>query len=138
MDMNKLEKKGITLNDINKTLSKLRETKGKFEQDNNRFIVTSDEPSYKKLQKISDAIRGCKLKGIDNIERAIIRKSGNEWVIYSAGSNLAKVLELEHVDITRTSTNNIMEIYHVLGAEAARNAIMTRLPSRSRTTDCEC
>jgi DNA-directed RNA polymerase subunit A" len=123
-DMTKLEKKGITLNDINKILAKLRETKGKFVQENNRFIVTSDEPSYKKLQKISDAIRNCKLKGIDNIERAIIRKSGNEWVIYSAGSNLAKVLELEHVDITRTSTNNIMEIYNVLGAEAARNAII--------------
>jgi DNA-directed RNA polymerase subunit A" len=34
------------------------------------------------------------------------------------------VLELDHVDITRTSTNNIMEIYNVLGAEAARNAII--------------
>lgn len=124
VDINKLEKKRLTLNDINKTLSKLRESKGKFKQEGNRFIVTSDEPSYKKLQKISDAVRDCKLKGIDNIERAIIRKAGNEWVIYSAGSNLAKVLELNHVDITRTSTNNIMEIYNVLGAEAARNAII--------------
>ena len=34
------------------------------------------------------------------------------------------VLQMEHIDGARTSTNSIMEIFHVLGIEAARNAVI--------------
>ena len=37
---------------------------------------------------------------------------------------MQKVMQVEHIDISRTSTNSINEIYHVLGIEAARNAII--------------
>ncbi|MEM3035945.1 MAG: DNA-directed RNA polymerase subunit A'', partial [Thermoplasmata archaeon] len=40
------------------------------------------------------------------------------------GSNLKAVLEMEGVDATKTITNDIMEIYEVLGVEAARRAII--------------
>jgi DNA-directed RNA polymerase subunit A" len=69
-------------------------------------------------------VRDLKIKGIDGIERAIIRKAEEEYVIYTAGSNLLKVMQLDHVDISRTVTNSISEIYTVLGIEAARNAII--------------
>ncbi|MFQ5838007.1 MAG: DNA-directed RNA polymerase subunit A'', partial [Thermoplasmata archaeon] len=67
---------------------------------------------------------GQKIKGIDGIQRAIIRRRGDEYVIYTEGSNLAAVLQLPYVDATRTSCNNITEIHEVLGIEAARNAIV--------------
>src|SRR5947207_9945159 len=65
-----------------------------------------------------------KIKGIDGISRAIIKKRGEGYVIYTEGSNLSKILELPYVDASRTSTNSIQEIYEVLGIEAARNAIV--------------
>src|SRR5438876_10555648 len=64
-----------------------------------------------------------KIKGIDGISRAIIKKRGEGYVIYTEGSNLSKILELPYVDASRTSTSSIQEIYEVLGIEAARNAI---------------
>ncbi len=123
-DPKKLEKKELTLEDIEAKLGKLREAKGNFVREGDNFSVRCDESSYKKLQRISEAVRDLKIKGIEGIERAIIRKSGEEFVIYTAGSNMPKVMQLPHVDISRTITNSISEIYNVLGIEAARNAII--------------
>jgi DNA-directed RNA polymerase subunit A" len=123
-DSKKLGKKELSLEDIEAKLSKLREAKGNFSKEGDKFFVRCDESSYKKLQKISEAVRDLKIKGIDGIERAIIRKTEEEYVIYTAGSNLPKVMQIAHVDISRTTTNSISEIYNVLGIEAARNAII--------------
>ncbi|UCE36946.1 MAG: DNA-directed RNA polymerase subunit A'' [Thermoplasmata archaeon] len=123
-DPKKLEKKELSLEDIDAKLGKLREAKGNFTCEGDKFMVRCDESSYKKLQRISEAVRDLKIKGIDGVERAIIRKTGEEYVIYTAGSNLPKVMQLAHVDISRTVTNSISEIYNVLGIEAARNAII--------------
>src|SRR5207247_9361772 len=82
------------------------------------------EPSFKKLQRLVEQVRTMKIKGIDGISRAIIKKRGEGYVIYTEGSNLSKILELPYVDASRTSTNSIQEIYEVLGIEAARNAIV--------------
>jgi DNA-directed RNA polymerase subunit A" len=123
-DSKKLGKKELSLEDIEAKLNKLREAKGNFSREGDKFFVRCDESSYKKLQKISEAVRDLKIKGIDGIERAIIRKTKEEYVIYTAGSNLPKVMQLSHVDISRTVTNSISEIYNVLGIEAARNAII--------------
>ena len=56
----------------------------------------------------------------------------DEYVIYTEGSNLQKVLEKDRVDKKRTSTNSIQEIYEVLGVEAARNSI---IDEASKTLD---
>jgi DNA-directed RNA polymerase subunit A" len=114
----------VDIASIETKLNKLRETKGNFDSEGNKFFIHCDESSYKKLQKISEAVRDLKIKGIDDIERAIIRKTDEEYVIYTAGSNLLKVMQLPHVDISRTVTNSISEIYNVLGVEAARNSII--------------
>ena len=63
------------------------------------------------------------IKGIKN---AIVRikEPEKEWVIYTQGSNLDEVLQLDEVDKTKTYTYDIIEISRVLGIEAARNAII--------------
>ena len=54
-------------------------------------------------------------------------KREEEFVIITAGSNLADVLQLEEVDAYRTTTNNIFEIEQVLGIEAARQSIINEI-----------
>jgi len=123
-DDRKMVQKGITLDDVYKRITKLRGLKGPVTMGDGNLVIASDEPSFKKLQVIVDSVRDCKIKGIDNIKRAIIRRDGDEHVIYTEGSNLQKVLEIDQVDKTRTTTNAVWEIYEVLGVEAARNAII--------------
>ncbi|RLF08747.1 MAG: DNA-directed RNA polymerase subunit A'', partial [Thermoprotei archaeon] len=61
---------------------------------------------------------------IKNIKRVVIQKEGDEYVLYTDGSDLEAVLQIKGVDPTRTTTNNIYEIAEVLGIEAARAAII--------------
>jgi DNA-directed RNA polymerase subunit A" len=123
-DPRKLEQKGIEVEQIFKELAKTRGLKGLVEMAGANIVISSDVPSFKKLQNIIDDVRDRKIRGLDNIKRAILRKVGDEYVIYTEGSNLGRVLEMKNVDKTRTTTNAVQEIYEVLGVEAARNAIM--------------
>ncbi len=124
-DVRKMDQKAITLEDVYERLNKLRPAKGLVQMGDYDIVVQSDEPSYRKLQLISDAIKNAKIKGIDGIRRAIIRRRGADgWVIFTEGSNLKEVLNVPMVDRSRTVTNSIQEIFEVLGIEAARNSII--------------
>jgi DNA-directed RNA polymerase subunit A" len=131
-EMSKMDQKGISPEQIVERLNKDRRLRGqvKLEEDpedksRHYVVVTSDEPSFKKLQGIVQATRDSVIQGLDGIERAILRKQPNgEYVIYTAGSNLRDVLAEDKVDRKRTTTNSIQEIYDVLGVEAARNSII--------------
>jgi DNA-directed RNA polymerase subunit A" len=67
-------------------------------------------------------------KGIEEVSRVVIRKEtlddGEEFVLYTEGSAFGDVIEIEGVDASRTTCNNIHEIYRNLGVEAAREAII--------------
>ena len=80
------------------------------------------------------------LRGIKNINKVILRKvkdnlkekSGSYvkediWVLDTIGTNLLDVLGLDYIDPNRTTSNDIIEIYEVLGMEAARQAIYNEL-----------
>ncbi len=122
-DKQTIKSKDITKEDILEKVSKIRKIEAKQEKD--KIKVTLDDPSYKKLLGINETLKDLKVKGIDGIKRIIIRKEPNEgYVIYSEGSNLEKVLEIEGVDPFRTNTNDIQAVGRVLGIEAARNMII--------------
>lgn len=106
--------------------SRLKKVKGFKEvlTEKDRFIMSVEEPSYKKLQQLSELTRNSRIKGVEGITRVIIRRSPTGHILYTEGSNLADVFNIKNVDRTRTKTNNIVEIYEVLGVEAARNAII--------------
>lgn len=75
---------------------------------------------YKTKEKIKDVV----VKGISGITQVMPVKNRNEFMIITAGSNFKEVLNLKEVDSTRTTTNNIFEVWQVLGVEAARKAII--------------
>jgi len=50
-----------------------------------------------------------------------------EWVLDTDGTNLIEILSNPNIDATRTISNDIREIYDVLGIEAARNALYNEL-----------
>ena len=80
------------------------------------------------------------VRGIRGIKHAVIRKTGDamvrdnheykkesEYVVDTVGTNLLEILGQPGVDTTRTSSNHILEIFEVLGIDAARNAIIREL-----------
>ncbi|MFA7562197.1 MAG: DNA-directed RNA polymerase subunit A'' [Methanoculleus sp.] len=87
-------------------------------------FTPKNRESYQNLFQLAEHVRNIIVQGIDDIERVVVRKEGGEYILYTEGSNLKGVFEVEGVDTARTRSNNISEIADVLGIEAGRNAII--------------
>ena len=89
-----------------------------------------EQPSYRELLQLVERLREINFKGIEDVSRVVIRKEeredgdGEEFVLYTEGSAFKKALNIEGVDASRTTCNNIHEIYRTLGVEAARESII--------------
>jgi DNA-directed RNA polymerase subunit A" len=117
-----LEQRKITAEEVAERLRE--ETSLSVDQKGNTLVMAPEEPSYRELLQLVEKIKKLSLKGIEGIKRVVIRKEGDEYILYTEGSSLRKVMQFDGVDPTRTKTNNINEIGEVLGIEAARNAII--------------
>ena len=117
-----MEQRKITAEEV---AEKLREETGlAVDQKENLLIMAPEEPSYRELLQLVEKIKKISLKGIEGIKRVVIRKEGDEYVLYTEGSALRKIMQFDGIDPNRTKTNNINEIAEVLGIEAGRNAII--------------
>ena len=80
------------------------------------------------------------LRGVESISKVIPRKMQNMlvlqegkyvskdlWILDTTGSNLLEVLGLAYIDYKRTYSNDIYEVFDVLGIEAARQVILNEL-----------
>ena len=80
------------------------------------------------------------LRGVKNIDKVILRKIKDNlvenagtyvkrdvWVLDTIGTNMLDVLGLDYIDPNRTYSNDIIEIYNILGMEAARQALYNEL-----------
>jgi DNA-directed RNA polymerase subunit A" len=123
-----MAKRNISRTDLSR---KVREKNKKIKENQiveevDRYVINfmgQKKFNFKTLLNMWESIQKSKIKGIDEIKRVIIRHEGDEYILYTEGSNLQKILELPEVDVARTSTNNIIEIANVLGVEAARRSI---------------
>jgi DNA-directed RNA polymerase II subunit RPB1 len=88
-----------------------------------------DHVIIKGVQPISKAARvrvhQKALKVYDPVADAFVQD--DEWGIETAGSNLMRVMGHPCVDYRRTSTNDVYEVYTVLGIEAARQVLINEL-----------
>ena len=121
-DTKALERKGLSTETLKEKISKAVKTE--VEERDGYFVIQITEPSYKTLMNAFEKLKDTVVMGIKEIKRVIIRREDDEYVLYTEGSNLKKIMKIKGVDFTRTTTNNIYEIYEVLGIEAARNAII--------------
>ena len=76
------------------------------------------------------------LRGIKNIEKVYPRKLQNQvvrkddkfvkediWVLDTTGTNMLSVFALDYIDYSRSYSNDIKEVFNVLGIEATRQII---------------
>lgn len=116
----------------------------------NKIIEKSKKPKVNPLDQ-SDQIYLLKnfqeqlmenvvLRGIKGINKVICRKIKDNvveqngvytkqdiWVLDTVGTNMLDVLGLDYINESKTFSNDIVEIYDVLGIEAARQTILNEL-----------
>jgi len=80
------------------------------------------------------------LRGIKGIDKVILRKIKDNvfekngvykkediWVLDTVGTNMLDILGLDYIDNKRVLSNDIVEVYNILGIEAARQTIFNEL-----------
>ncbi|MBI2653018.1 DNA-directed RNA polymerase subunit A'' [Candidatus Woesearchaeota archaeon] len=128
LDKDKMKEIDITSSKVADAISK--QLKGYNIRDNKDSIILksrSKEDTFNDAYKTKEKIKAINIKGIKGILQVLPVKRDDEFVIITAGSNLADVLQLEEADAYRTTTNNIFEIEQVLGIEAARQSIINEI-----------
>ena len=107
-----------------------------FESDNNnadKDVVKIKEFEQKFISTIIKGIPGINHVMMDRVKTYVALNEGNvyapneEWILVSNGSNLEEVLVQDHIDTTRTISNDINEVYEIFGIEAARSIIYKEL-----------
>lgn len=123
----KLEERGCEASNVTEIL---KVSKKKLDVSLKGGVITVKTPTAtdsKTLATLRSRILNTRIRGVPDIDRVTVVKQGEEWVLQTAGSNLAKVLMVEGVDATKTITNNIYEIAGTLGLEAARTAMIKEI-----------
>jgi DNA-directed RNA polymerase subunit A" len=128
LDKEKMKMFGITNTLVANSISKqLKGFNIKDEKDSMILRSKSKDDGLNEVYKIKEKIKSIHIKGVKGVSQVLPVKRGDEYIIMTAGSNLADVLQLEGVDSNRTVTNNIFEIQDVLGVEAARQVIINEV-----------
>eukprot|EP01083_Nonionella_stella_P188923 697497_1 len=96
-----------------------------------------DDVFLKRLEK--SLLTSLKLRGVEDIKKVFTRGGAkkstwddekgfgtkDEWVLETDGCNLMGVLGVDFVDTTRTISNDIVEVFVVLGIEGVRASILS-------------
>jgi DNA-directed RNA polymerase II subunit RPB1 len=94
---------------------------------------------FKKVQE--DILNNVIIKGIKGIRNIVMSekttyiKENDEivqkkpWVLETDGVNLLEIFNSPFVDFTKTYSNDILEVFNVLGVEAARNLLIEEITS---------
>jgi len=104
-------------------------------------IKKSDGNDINQLKQIASDIReNVIIKGIKNITNVSMYKNKDnyelenntynkkeEWVLNTSGINLLTILNIPNIDYTRTISNDIYEVYDLLGIEAARILLLNEI-----------
>jgi DNA-directed RNA polymerase subunit A" len=117
---------------VAKDLIKLIKTKAKgfnLTSQNEEILFThkGKTEEIKDLYAIKEKIKDIKVGGVKGLKQVLPVKRNEEYVVLTSGNNLKDVLALPEVDSNRTTSNDIYEIYKVLGIEAARQAIINEV-----------
>jgi DNA-directed RNA polymerase beta' subunit len=123
----------IRMNNVIKNRGNKGQKKGvnPLDQSDNIYILKNFQD-----QLLSNIV----LRGVKNIDKVILRKVKDNlvekggsyikedmWVLDTIGTNMIDVLGLNYIDPNRTYSNDIIEIFNVLGMEAARQSIYNEI-----------
>ncbi|MEM1560959.1 MAG: DNA-directed RNA polymerase subunit A'' [Ignisphaera sp.] len=130
LDPSMLSDKGVTVDDVVKSLQKhLKKVSIAVSEENPYEIaIQFEEPlDPVKIESTRDKILNIKIKGIKGINKVVIQRRGEEYVLVCEGSNLRELMSVEGVDYRRIRTNNIKEVEEILGVEAARTLLIEEI-----------
>ncbi len=122
----KCEEHGIKEEAVLKKIETKFKVKGKKGKNGYEFVFPKEKP-LSKIRLAVETLKAQHIGGIKGIRHAIVKRSGDQWVVWTSGTNLKAVMKLKEVEWERVYSNDIREVEKVLGIEAARRVIIQEL-----------
>ncbi len=127
LDRQELESEGVTIRQVASKMEKALDLESKVEE--NGIVVNMHTRNLKEIRAATINMMKMLVSGVDGAGKATIRRDDKtgEFYLVSAGSNIEGIMQIEGVDKTRTTTNDVFAICRLFGIEAARNALALEL-----------
>jgi DNA-directed RNA polymerase subunit A" len=125
VDEDTLYERDLTLSDIIEKLE--AKLKIAIEVEGYTLKLSPKESNLGSLVQLGRNLKKVLIKGIEATPRVVIQKEGSEYVLYTEGTALQEVFDIEGVDPARTISNHPGEMCEVFGIEAARNSIIKEI-----------
>jgi len=124
LDRERMKDLGITANTLLKVLSdSLKGITIRLNKDE-EIVLKGKHTDLNEVYALKEKAKNVFIRGVKGVTHVLPFKKEGDFIISTAGTNLKDVLEIEEIDDTRTVSNDIHEVYKVLGIEAARQAII--------------
>jgi DNA-directed RNA polymerase beta' subunit len=95
-----------------------------FSEEQLLYINDSNKEQIYMEEVVLPILKELLICGIPGITNIFYLKDKDEWMVDTEGSNYQKLLCHPKVDYTRTTSNNIWDIYNVLGINAAKQSFI--------------
>ncbi len=126
LNRDEIHQRNVDAEDLIGKIEKHFKKTGKRKEKNVLEFLFRNEPLLK-IRRSVNKLKGTRIQGVRGIEKVIVAKENEEFVIKTRGTNLKAIIALPEVDGARTKTNDIKEITTVLGIEAGRIAVVNEL-----------
>lgn len=109
-----------------------KKKKGEDEDDDRepRTLINDGNKDYYFVSRVAlDYILDIKLNGVEGITKVYYQldNKSKEWKIETAGTNMREVMNHPEVDFRHVVSNNMWEIFGILGIEAARRFLVSEI-----------
>ncbi|MDE1851435.1 MAG: DNA-directed RNA polymerase subunit A'' [Candidatus Micrarchaeota archaeon] len=123
-----LELEGLSPKQVATRLEKHLEVDAKAE-DEKSVTVHMHTKNLKLIRATTVKILKSVISGIEGAGKVMIRKDEktDEFYLVAAGSNMEGIINVDGIDKSRITTNDIFSVYRLFGVEAARNALAMEL-----------
>lgn len=127
LDKQELESEGLTIRQV---AARIEKDMGLDAQPvENGVIVNMHTRNLKEIRNTKIAIMKMLVSGVDGAGKATVRRDDDtgEFYLVSAGSNIEGIMQIDGIDKSKTTTNDVFAVYRLFGIEAARNSLAVEL-----------
>jgi DNA-directed RNA polymerase subunit A" len=91
------------------------------------ITLNAGEFSFKEIYQLKEKLKKTIISGIKGVKQILIAKKDKDFVIYTLGTNLKKIIEMKEVDTERIISNDFYEVADIFGIEVARQLLINEI-----------
>jgi DNA-directed RNA polymerase subunit A' len=125
----KIDKKALkqTHTSVKNIIERLAESGYVTKEKGESIIMNVAEQDFKGIYKLKEKLKKTMISGVKGIKQILIVKKDKDYIIYTLGTNLKKMITYKEINKDRLISNDLHEVASIFGVEAARQLIISEI-----------